>query len=329
MVTVNDDDEGTDLALEAVHEMYPTLVWESAERTEEGWDHDVLILRGCSGADARGRADLVFRFPTDSHAYERLPHEVEVLDHLATRVDVAVPRYTHRPASLDGGGLRFAGYPMIRGDRLTPELLAALPATERTSLASQIGGLLSALHVLDTSSSPIDRVPAAYQPENLDFARQVLATDLPEVFTEDELCTAREICHEVAALLADRAGPGRPMVFLHNDLDPRHLYWQRETAAAPGRLGVIDFTDMCLGDPAADFAGLYDYGPAFVGEVLAHYVGRIHPRPGEADLLGRAWTYRRLEALFLVAAHLRYGIQTWPQARAMFDHSRSPHRPRA
>lgn len=325
--------------LDAIRSAYPTLTWERATRTEEGWDHVVILCHGCGGEDALGHDDLVFRFPTDGQAHAQLPTEIAVLEHLAGRVEASIPRYTHLPE-----GLPFAGYPMVRGQRLTPELFRDLPLTGRTLLAGQLGALLSALHIQDVSSPPMDRVPHSYQPENLDFVRGIVENNLPDVFTPDEMRTAREICDEVAALQSTL----QPRVFLHYDIYPRHLYWERSVRSdaaggtersteavsgaeasgagvcGAGRLGLIDFTDMCLGDPAIDFAELYEYGPRFVEDVLARYVG-----PVDATFLDRAWSYQRLAGLYMLAGHLYYGEETWEYARSTFDRCRSPQRPRA
>lgn len=294
--------------LESIRAAFPTLRWESAERVLEGWDHVVLICRGCSGADALGYPDLVFRFPSDEQALAQLPTEIAVLEHLSHHVDAALPRYTHVP-----DGIGFAGYPLVRGERLTPGLLHSLPLREQTTVAAQLSALLSSLHIQDTTVPPMDLVPHSYQPENLDFVRGIVENNMPEALTPDEMRTAREICDEVGALQSTLL----PRVFLHYDIYPRHLYWE------PGRLGLIDFTDMCLGDPAIDFAELYSYGPRFVEEVLARYVGRIDP-----GFLDRAWTYQRLAGLYTIAGHLYYGEETWEDARSTFDRCRSPHRPR-
>ncbi|PAY22221.1 aminoglycoside phosphotransferase [Dietzia natronolimnaea] len=298
-------------ALDAIRAAFPALLWESAQWIDEGWDHVVVMLHECRGADSLGHRDLVFRFPMDEQALAQLPHEVAVLEHLSAGVDAAIPLYSHVPP--DGG---FAGYPLVCGDRLTPDLLRSLPTTDRTMIAGQLGSLLAALHGADTSGPPLDRVPDSYQPENLDFVRGIVANDLSAVFTEDEMRTAREICDEVAALQSTLL----PRVLLHNDVYVRHLYWDRRTS--PGRLGLIDFTDMCLGDPAVDFAELYEYGPRFVDEVLARYVGRI-----DETFLDRAWTYQRFAGLYMVVGHLYYGEETWEYARATFDRCRSPRRP--
>lgn len=320
---LHDPGAGSAPELEAIRAAFPTLRWESVTRTDEGWDHVVMICHGCSGEGASGHDDLVFRFPSDEQALAQLPTEIAVLEHLSSRVEAALPRYTHVPGHAPGGApaldgpVPFAGYPLVRGDRLTPELLHSLPFTEQTAVAVQLGALLSALHIADTARPPMDRVPHSYQPENLDFVRGIVENDLPHVLTPDEMRTAREICGEVAALQSTLL----PRVFLHYDIYARHLYWERE---GPRRLGLIDFTDMCLGDPAVDFAELYEYGPRFVEDVLAHYVGGV-----DATFLDRAWTYQRLAGLYTLAGHLYYGEETWEYARATFDRCRSPRRPRS
>ncbi|MFN3340260.1 MAG: aminoglycoside phosphotransferase family protein, partial [Dietzia sp.] len=72
--------------LDAIRAAFPALAWESAQRIDEGWDHVVVICRGCSGVDSLGHRDLVFRFPTDEQALAQLPQEIAVLDHLAPGV---------------------------------------------------------------------------------------------------------------------------------------------------------------------------------------------------------------------------------------------------
>ena len=304
------DENSPELA--AIRAAFPALEWDSATRDEEGWDHVVILCHGCSGDDALGHSDLVFRFPSDEQALAQLPTEIAVLEHLSSQVDAALPRYTHIP-----DGVPFAGYPLVRGERLTTELLRTLPYAEETRLAGQLGAMLSSLHIVDTSVSPMDRIAPSYQPENLDFIRGILENNMPDVLTADEMHTAREICDEVAALQSTLL----PRVFLHYDVHPRHLYW--ENGDGPGQVGLIDFTDMCIGDPAIDFAELFEYGPRFIQRVLSRYIGQV-----DATFLDRAWTYQRLAGLYSLAGHLYYGEETWEDARATFDRCRSPQRPR-
>jgi len=61
--------------------------------------------------------------------------------------------------------------------------------------------------------------------------------------------------------------PAPRRVLAHADLGAEHIL---EDGGAV--TGVIDWTDAAVTDPALDFARLYrDFGPEFLGEVLAAY----------------------------------------------------------
>lgn len=53
----------------------------------------------------------------------------------------------------------------------------------------------------------------------------------------------------------------------HSDLTCDHLLYDRST----GRLGVIDFSDAAIFDPAADFVWFEELRETFYRKVLAHY----------------------------------------------------------
>ena len=76
-------------------------------------------------------------------------------------------------------------------------------------------------------------------------------------------------------------------------------------------IGIIDWDDACIGDPALNFTWLLDYGSSFIREVLGGYRGNI-----DRTLLKRATFYSRIgsftEILFGLdtgdEAHLRQGL---------------------
>ena len=308
---------------------YPELSWRTARRVTEGWDHVVLLVGGCSGRDARGHSELVFRFPDDEYA-PQLESEVAALDLVAPLVEVSIPRYSHREyLSPRHGAPVFGGYPTIRGARLTPGVLATLPRSDVAQIARRLGELLTALHRQDTSTPPLDRLPPAWPPEDRHHLREVALRELPSRLTAEEMREVHVILDGLDRLLDDPVPP----VFLHGDVYSSHLFWEPGRAAArgvsptPGRLGLIDFADMCLGDPAIDFAELYEYGPRFVDDVLERYLG---PRDDRllGGLLDRAWDHQRLVALYMLTDHIELGKQSWARARETFDRCRSQGRPR-
>ncbi|WP_158041228.1 phosphotransferase family protein [Kocuria sp. CNJ-770] len=306
--------------LDRIAAAFPDLRWSRARRITEGWDHVVVLLD-----DAR-----VFRFPLEAPYADGLGREIEVLDHLAGRLaDHSADRPGDRSGDPAGDGLAgplpvriprydrvapdgsFAGYPIVPGRTLTPELMAALPAAQREALVGQLAGFLSALHTAPVAGTPLERVPPSYLAEDQREVREGVAAHLAAVLTPDELAEVEEILADVDALLA----ADLPMVFLHNDVYSRHLLWDE----AAGRLGVIDFSDMCLGDPAVDFAELHEYGEEFVRAVYERYTG-----PGDPGFLDRAWTYQRWVGVYMLTDHFEVGKTTWSVARETFDRCRAP-----
>ena len=280
--------------LERIAAAFPDLTWSEARRITEGWDHVVVVLD-----DA-----LVFRFPQEAPYTEALAREVEVLDHLAPRLPVRIPRYDR--VAPDGS---FAGYPLLPGRTLQPEVPASLDGAARGALVDQLAGFLSALHTAPVPGTPLERVPASFLAEDQDDVRSAAAAHLPGVLTPAELREVDRILAEVDALLAAEL----PEVVVHNDVYSRHLLWDDDAA----RLGVIDFSDMCIGDPAVDFAELYEYGEAFVRAVHERYTG-----PDDPGLLHRAWTYQRWIAVYMLTDHFDLGKTSWGVARETFDRVR-------
>jgi aminoglycoside 2''-phosphotransferase len=278
---------------------FPDLRWSSARRVTEGWDHVVVILD-----DA-----LVFRFPLEPHYAALRELETEVLEHLSGLTAARLPRRTH--VAPDGS---FVGYPLVPGRTLTPEVLAGLGPGETAEVLDQLAAFLSALHTAPLAGTPLERVPPSYLSEDQREVRRAVGVHLRGVLEPQELAEVEEILADVDRLLeADL-----PRVFLHGDVYSRHLLWD----AGARRLGVIDFTDMCLGDPAVDFAELHEYGDDVVRAVHGRWTG-----PRDPGLLDRAWTYQRWAGVYLMTDHFEVGKTSWAQARATFDRVRRGRRP--
>ena len=88
----------------------------------------------------------------------------------------------------------------------------------------------------------------------------------------------RDLADRCAAFIHDEAGvpderPGPP-VPVHNDIWQEHIIISREAPRAI--VGVIDWADAAVGDPAIDLAGLCHWGAdALVDSVLEHYAAPV------------------------------------------------------
>jgi aminoglycoside phosphotransferase (APT) family kinase protein len=102
----------------------------------------------------------------------------------------------------------------------------------------------------------------------------------------------------LAAVLADvpQTYTGSP-VLCHADIAPEHLL---ADATGAQFLGLIDFGDLMLSDPASDLAGAYLLGGARALESAL----REYPHAPDAGLFGRA----RFFAACRIADDLAYGL---------------------
>lgn len=277
--------------LQCIGREFPELHWNNYRYIDEGWDHEVVIL------DEK----VVFRFPNDAEYLELLQNEIPVLERLLPQLDIAMPQYQY--IAPDG---RFAGYPMVAGDTLRKDYFDRLPPSDRTSIAAQLAGFLSTLHMLLANGQDFSMVPASEMAEYQKDLHQQTQQYLPATLTPEDFAVVRNVVAETDGLLLRSL----PKVFLHGDVYSRHLLWDKPAQ----KLGVIDFSDMNIGDPAFDFAELYEYGDEFVGQVYSQYAG-----PKDDDFLQRAWTYQRWVGVFMLVDHFVYHKTSFEEARETFD----------
>ena len=198
----------------------------------------------------------VMRWPRHRLAVEEIEQEVELLPVLGPLLPVEVPQfeYVSREPWL-------VAYRLIRGGPLVAEDPAGVRA------------FLDALHAVDVESVPAQRPDwlETYGRQAEDFRRVVLPRLDP-----DERPRGEALLAEIETL------DGFRPALTHSDLLPEHLL------VRDGKLvGVIDWGDARIGDPAIDYSWLLN-GPFPDWEV-------------DDELRRRALIYHRLEPWF--AAH--------------------------
>lgn len=282
-----------DSLLDRVRDVLPDLRWRTARLLASGWDHEVVLLDEV----------LVLRFPNEPYYLDLLAVEIEVLAALRGRTLAALPDYT--VVASDG---TVAGYPFVAGEALTAEVLARADARAPGAIAAQLAEALTVLH--RSEGVDLSRVPAAEDRAWHDELRGIAADRLPAVLSRSELRTVDAVIEQVDELLT---APAPARVLLHGDVYEDHLLWDAEHA----RLGLIDFSDLCLGDPARDFAEIGDVAPGFREQVIDRYDG-----PKDDRLLERAEIWGRWVAVFMMTEYLRVepaGVAGFAEARTLFD----------
>jgi aminoglycoside phosphotransferase (APT) family kinase protein len=219
----------------------------------------------------------VFRFPKRPDVERQIITEAHVLPLLAPRAPLAIPAYRFVGNPSPDYPYHFAGYAKLPG---VTGIQFDWPPHRLRSVAPRLGSFLAWLHGVDPASLPvpleqveIGGVLAEMQADAIDELELVrrMAPDAPVDAWEQALR------RDISPLVASTA----QMVLIHNDLAAEHALIDPSTQAITG---IIDWSDLAIGDPALDFAGLYHWaGDAFVEQVLAAYA-----RPVEEGVRHRA-----------------------------------------
>lgn len=252
-------------------EQHPDLAGLPLVELDAGWDNMLWRLG----------ADLLVRLPRRAVAAALTVHEQRWLPTLAPALPlpVPVPVRTGRPSAHYPWAWSvvpwFAGAP---GDRVA--------AIDAVAVARQLGAFLGSLH----RPAPVDAPRNPYRGVPLVERAETFETRLRELGAEVDAPSVRVVWERACA--APRWS-GEPQ-WLHGDLHPANLLFVDGTLAA-----VVDFGDLCAGDPASDLAGAWLLLPAGAMAELARSYGGVPP-----DLAARARGWAALLGLMLLAIGL-------------------------
>lgn len=278
--------------LRRIKSEFPGITWENYRFIDHGWDHHVAIL------DEK----LVFRTPKryDSEVPREFYDEIRLLNYLKNKIRIEIPQYIY--VSRDR---KLAGYGMVQGKELEKSLFAKLDDHEKSSLAGQFTEFITALHSVPKRTAMRFNVRLEDEEKlNANLIRRVRKKIYPKLNIR-----YIEIIGEYLKDLEYSIKKARRRVLAHNDLTGEHILWDEQNK----RMGVIDFSDRCWSDPAADFAGIMEYGIDFVSKIYDLYGCRK-----DEGLLHRAELYYKRISLYMMLDSLEGMPCTFKQGYEMF-----------
>ncbi|WP_228073336.1 MULTISPECIES: aminoglycoside phosphotransferase family protein [Corynebacterium] len=203
----------------------------------------------------------------------------------------------------------------VHGEPMTRQVWDEMSAEDRAWAATQLGSMLAGLRSLDPDLVPVRNVESWWTDGEKTSQLNTSARSLPgklalmkrraPVYLEpnlsaSEMATVREIFAEVESLIRR---PYQQRCLTHGELIPDHVLWSPTDG-----VGVIDFSDMTIGDPALDYAHLADIAPEFPGMVYEEALKAGAPHhEAEPPLLERAQAFKRWDNVFLLIDHYRTG----------------------
>ena len=249
----------------------------------QGWDNTVYVVGD----------RWAFRFPRRAVALPGFRRELAVLPRLSPLMPLPVP--VPELVAVDDDPADpwpFAGARLLPGRELAD---TGLDDAARTAAARAVGGFLRALHdgrtraVVDVEL-PVDPMRRGEPRARIDDTREQLQRLVADGTWAGDPA--------VEALLdsAERLGaPAGDPVLVHGDLHVRHVLLDQEGDA----VGVIDWGDVCLADPAVDLALAFT---AFAGPARAAFFQAYGQVDAERELRARALGIRLSGLLAAYAA---------------------------
>ncbi len=247
----------TDLVRALIGEQHPDLAHLPVTYVAEGWDNAMYRIGD----------ELCARMPRRHIAEDLLKLEQQWLGQFASRLPVPIPAMVRAGKPGLGYPWVWSILPWMRGE---PVGTGRLDEDEGVALAH----FLKALHLPAPKDAPISDCrggPLLTRATMVAFRAARLAPDYGWMIR-----SIMPIWDDAIAA-PDDAAP----VWLHGDLHPRNVLMQAGKLSA-----VIDWGDMCAGDPATDLAALWLLLPSIQSRKLAIDVYR----PSAATLRrARGW----------------------------------------
>jgi aminoglycoside 2''-phosphotransferase len=210
--------------------------------------------------------ELIFRFAKVPDAIKTLQHEVAILAAIQNRITLSIPKPIYTHIATDGVGEAFIGYRMIAGTPLWLEALAAIPDPgKQRRIAHQIGQFLRELHHVPLQEAGLAELPVTDTHQEWYDLYQRIERQLFVYMRPAARCQVAQ--HFDAFFNKPQRGQFVPAL-RHGDFGTGNLLFDPKQATMTG---IIDFGSAGIGDPAIDFAGLYNYGEAFYQHCCAVY----------------------------------------------------------
>lgn len=239
---------------------------------------------------------IVFRFPRTERYIDHLKYEIELLNFLKNKVKVNIPYYIY--VSKDGD---FGGYDIVPGKILTTSLFNYLNKTNKEAVVNQLIEFINVFHKIGLSD--LQKYEPTKKEEYIPIEEKIeyeLEKKLFPRLSQQEVKIIRAFYKQSQEYLSNIPNG----CAIHGDLYAYNVIWDKNKS----KLGIIDFSDYIIGDPAKDFEVFYDYGLESVEIAYQKYEGQK-----DKDFLKRAEIYYQVHSIYtllstLLDAHLSFAV---------------------
>ena len=239
-------------------EAFPELLVSSIKFLGSGWDFNCFEIN----------AEFIFRFPRRDKYNSLFNKELEVMKLLSDSLPILSPDYSFISHSSKVFPNTIGGYKKIEGAPIIE-----IPPSQYATIANAktMGDFLTTLHSLNT----LKKI------ENLSIFEE--RSEVTKDFRDETKKNLEEMKGMIPIsvwnkfnILFEKYKGITPFlgkkVLTHNDLGVEHII----CGGAENKItGIIDWTDMAIGDPAADFACIWASNRKFYHMVVENYSGHV------------------------------------------------------
>ena len=263
-------------------------------------DLSVLPLgEGCDSIAFLVNDTWVFRFPKRAEVERQLFVEERILPVLATTAPVPIPVFCFRGRPSATFPRHFGGYAWLPG---VPGIQWEAANFPFHVLAPKLACFLSWLHafsVAEATRCGVPQQPIAARLEEIQAEALADFESVGRVAPEAPLEAWHRYLQSGRGVVAARRAAA---TLAHNDLAAEHVLLDPATHTITG---IVDWSDLAVSDPAADFAGVFHWG----GETFVKAVLGTYRAPIDADGLARA----RFLGACRGVADVTFGLETGRQ----------------
>jgi len=270
------------IVLHALRKCNPQLRVHSLRRFKEGWDNYVYELNHT----------LVVKLSKDIYSGEKLLKEACLLPYLRVELGHIIPLELAKcVVNIDNEEHVILVYEAIQGGSMVNRAPSQMPSAH--SLCYALAHLLQRVHTMSVPMECARMVPVHDTPQKWSktilsevyrltgMAGSTLKPDLRQAVLQRVRDYVRQLQHS-----------GFKPKLIHGDIDPRNVLIDQK-----GRLvGLIDWGEAVVGDPALDYAGLF-----YIDEHLGNHALEIQCEEEVSRLLPRVRFHRELAPLYWVA----------------------------
>lgn len=257
------------------------------------FDNDVFIIND----------QIVFRFPRTESAEKLLNSEIKFLDYLREKTVINMPEYRYFANSSN-----FAGYKIIPGKILTTSVFKNLNKSNKEAAVNQLIQFVNDFHKLKLRD--FTKFKPSKREEFIADERRIEAELKEKLFpklSKQEVTAIKNFYSDSKAYLKNIPS----LCATHGDLYAYNVLWDKDKS----KIGIIDFSNILLGDPAKDFEVFYDYGNIYAEMAYKQYEGKK-----DGEFLKRAEIYYRVHSIYTLLSSLLGALISFDYAHARFRH---------